>query len=166
MATVKLKGNICHTSGDLPKVGSSAPAFTLVKGDLQEFSSSSLKGKRWILYTAPSLDTSVCAASSKKLGDWAKKHPNVPILIASGDLPFAQARICGTEKIEHVTTLSMMRGKEFAKEFGVLLVDGPLQGLCTRACFVVDEQGKVLYRELVDEITDEPNYDALFQALE
>lgn len=166
MATVKLKGNSCHTSGDLPKVGSAVPSFTLVKTDLQEFSSSSLKGKKWLLYTAPSLDTAVCLASSKKMSDWAKKHPEVAIVIVTGDLPFAQARICGLEKIDHVTSLSTMRGKEFAKDYGVLLVDGPLQGLCARASLAVDENGKVLYRELVEEITHEPNYDALFQALE
>lgn len=166
MATVKLKGNACHTSGDLPDKGKKIPPFSLVKSDLSEFSSSELQGKKWILYTVPSLDTSVCLASSKKFSDWAKAHPEVPIVIVSGDLPFAQGRICSAEHLDNVITLSMMRNKELAKELGVLLIDGPLEGLCSRACFVIDENGEVLHKELIEEITQEPNYDSFFRVFE
>ena len=87
------------------------------------------------------------------------------ILVISANLPFAQKRFCQTEKVENVLTLSMMRSKDFAKNYGVLIEEGPLAGICARAVVVLDENDRVIYRELVPEITQEPNYDKALKAL-
>jgi thiol peroxidase len=159
MVTVTLKGAPIHTSGELPSIGSAAPDFTLVDGNLKERSLKEFKGKRLLLSIVPSLDTPVCSLSTKKFNDTAKKDPNVIILVISADLPFAQKRFCQQEKIENVITLSMMRSKDFAKAYGVLMIDGPLAGLCARSVLVLDQNHRVIYREQVPEIAQEPSYD-------
>jgi len=165
MATVTLKGNPIHTNGDLPAVGSKAPDFRLVNKDLAEVSLGAFAGKKKLLNIVPSLDTSVCAISTKKFSDHAKGRSDVAVLIVSADLPFASSRFCTAEGIENVVTLSMMRSRNFAKDYGVLITDGPLAGITARAVVVLDANDKVIYTELVPEIVQEPNYQAAIAAL-
>ena len=159
MSTVTLKGNPVEIKGHFPKTGDTATAFTLVKSDLSELSLNSLKGKKVVLSIFPSLDTAVCAMSVRKFNDLASKMDNTVVLAISKDLPFAHARFCTTEGIENVIGLSAFRNSTFAEDYGVALVNGPLAGLFARAVIILDEQGKVIYTELVPEITQEPNYE-------
>lgn len=165
MAQVKFKGTPVKTSGQLPAKNSEAPAFTLIDSDLKERSLKEFKGKRKLLYIVPSLDTSVCSASTKKFNETMKQHPEVVALIVSADLPFAQKRVCGQENMQNVITLSLIRSKDFAKAYGVLMEDGPLAGLCARSVLILDENDRVIYTELVPEITQEPNYTEAFKVL-
>lgn len=165
MGRVTLKGSPITTSGELPAIGSKAPDFKLVDADLKERSLNEFKDKRKILYTVPSLDTETCSISTKKLNDIAKQHPEVQVLVASADLPFAQKRFCGSEGVDNVITLSMMRSKQFAQDYGILILDGPLAGICARSLLVLDKNDKVLYTELISEISEEPNYDKVLHAL-
>jgi thiol peroxidase len=165
MATVTLQGNEIHTSGDLPKVGDAAPAFTLTATDLNDVSLADFKGKKKLISIVPSLDTGVCATSTKVFNEKAGDYDNAVMLIVSADLPFASDRFCGAENTDKVKTLSMMRDKNFAKDYGVLIQDGPLKGISARAIVVVDENDKVAYTELVPEITQEPDYDKALAAL-
>lgn len=166
MAQTALKGNPVKTSGELPKNGSKAPAFSLVKSDLSSLSLSDLKGKKLILNIFPSLDTSVCATSVRKFNKMAAGMKNVQVLAISKDLPFAHGRFCSTEGIENVVTLSGFRDENFGKAYGILMVDGPLSGLYARSVVAVDESGNVLYSQLVPEITTEPDYDSALKAIE
>ena len=165
MATVTLKGNPIHTNGELPKVGTAAPAFKLTNGDLKDVTLADYKGKKKVLNIVPSLDTSVCATSTRKFNEAAGKLPDTVVLVVSADLPFASKRFCTTEGLQNVVPLSLMRDKNFAKDYGVLLQDGPLAGICARAVVVVDENDKVVYRQLVPEIGQEPDYEAALKAL-
>ena len=165
MAKITLGGNPINTNSDLPKVGSAAPDFKLTDADLNDVSLASFKGKKKLLNIVPSLDTPVCATSTKKFNEHAAMHPNTVMLIVSMDLPFAQKRFCGAENTTRVKTLSMMRDRHFAKDYGVLIIDGPLAGVTARAVVVIDENDKVKYTELVPEIKQEPNYDAALAAL-
>ncbi|MEE8423591.1 MAG: thiol peroxidase [Thermodesulfobacteriota bacterium] len=164
MATVTLKGNPVSINGELPSVGSNAPDFKLVTGDLNEVSLADYKGKKKILNIVPSLDTPVCATSARKFNELASKLDNTVVLVISADLPFAQGRFCSAEGIEHVVSLSMIRSKKFAEDYGVLIEDGPLAGVSARAVVVLDENNKVVYTELVPEIAQEPDYDAALRA--
>ena len=159
MSTVKFKGGDVNTNGSLPAVGSQAPDFVLVNGSLQEIYLSDYKGKRVLLNIFPSIDTGTCAASVRNFNKWAASQENVVVICISKDLPFAQGRFCGAEGIENVTTASDFRYNSFATDYGVLLTDGPLKGLMSRSVVAVDENGKVLYTELVSEIVNEPSYD-------
>lgn len=165
MATITLKGNPIHTQGELPKIGARAPDFRLVDGDLNEKALGDYKGKKKLLNIVPSLDTPTCALSTKKFNDFAKTRGDTVILIISADLPFAQKRFCGNENLQNVIPLSLMRGQNFAKEYGVLIQDGPLAGITARAVVVIDENDKVTYTELVPEIADEPDYEKALAAL-
>jgi thiol peroxidase len=165
MAKITLAGNPINTNGELPKVGSAAPDFRLTDADLNDLSLASFKGKKKLLNIVPSLDTPVCAMSTKKFNDHAAKHPNTVMLIVSADLPFAMKRFCVAENTDKVKTLSMMRDRNFAKDYGVLIQDGPLKGITARAIVVVDEHDKVVHTELVPEIKQEPNYDKALAAL-
>jgi thiol peroxidase len=165
MAEVTLKGNACNTSGDLPAVGSAAPDFTLVAGDLSEKTLADFSGKTIVLNVVPSFDTGTCATSVKTFNSKAGEVGDTVIVNVSMDLPFAQKRFCEAEKVEHVTNLSAFRCGGFGEKYGTALVDGPLKGLLTRAVVVVDGSGKVTYTELVGEIVDEPNYDAALAAV-
>ena len=165
MATITLEGNPITTNGELPAVGSKAPAFTLTNGGLNDVTLGSYSGKKKLLNIVPSLDTGVCATSTIKFNEAAKARGDVVMLIVSADLPFAQARFCTGEKLENVITLSMMRDKNFAKDYGVLIQDGPLAGITARAVVVIDENDKVIYTELVPEIGQEPDYDKAASAL-
>ncbi len=165
MATVTLRGNPVRTNGELPAVGSQAPDFSLVTGDLTDVRLSSFKGKKKLLNIVPSLDTPTCALSTRKFNEYAKEHPDTVMLMISADLPFAQGRFCTGEKLENVVPLSMMRSRNFAKDYGVLMEDGIMAGICARAVVVLDADDKVLHAELVPDIRSEPNYQAALAAL-
>jgi thiol peroxidase len=164
MANITLGGNPIHTSGELPAVGSKAPDFKLTAGDLKDLSLGDFKGKKKVLNIVPSLDTPVCATSTRKFNADAGKLANVAVLVVSADLPFASKRFCTTEGLANVTPLSTFRSS-FAKDYGIGIVDGPLAGVTGRAVVVVDENDKVTYVELVPEIKQEPNYEAALAAL-
>jgi thiol peroxidase len=123
------------------------------------------RGKKKILNIVPSLDTGICAASAKKFNDEIKKRPDAVVLTISMDLPFAQDRFCKAEDIKNIIPLSDMRKKDFGKKYGVELVDGPLAGLFARAVVVLDEADKVVYTQLVPEITQEPDYGKALDAV-
>lgn len=165
MATITLQGNAINTNGDLPAVGSQAPAFKLVDGELNDVELASFSGKKKLLNIVPSLDTPVCATSTTKFNELAQSHLDTAMLVISADLPFAMGRFCTAEGTDNVTALSMMRSKNFAKDYGVLITDGPLAGITARAVVVLDENDKVVYTELVPEIAQEPDYDAAIAAL-
>lgn len=165
MAKITLGGNPIHTNGNLPAIGDKSPNFTLVKTDLSEVSLANFSGKKKLLNIVPSLDTGVCASSTKYFNDHAREHPDSVILVISADLPFASSRFCAAEGIENVITLSLMRGREFAEDYGVLIIDGPLAGISARAVVVLDAEDRVIYTELVPEIKQEPNYTAALTAL-
>jgi len=164
MAQITLKGNPIETSGDLPAVGGKAPDFRLVGGDLADVNLATYAGKRKIISIVPSLDTPVCAVSTRKFHEQAGAIDNTVVLVVSADLPFAQKRFCATEGVEGVVTLSTMRSRAFAKDYGVLINSGPLEGIMSRAMVCVDENDKVVYTEWVEEVADEPNYDAAIGA--
>ena len=165
MATVTLKGNPFHTNGTLPSVGSAAPDFKLIDGNLAEVSLSDYAGKRKVLNIVPSLDTPTCAASARQFNEKASQLADTVILIVSADLPFAQGRFCTAEGLDNVVPLSLMRSNQFAKDYGMLLEDGPLAGITARAVVVLDKDNKVTYTQLVGEIADEPDYDSALAAL-
>lgn len=165
MAQVTLKGNPIHTSGELPKVGSTAPDFKLTGNDLKDLSLGDFAGKRKVLNIVPSLDTEICATSTRKFNEKAGKLPNTVVLIVSADLPFASKRFCVAEGLQNVVPLSLLRDKKFAQDYGILLADGPLAGLCGRAVVVLDAANKVIHSQLVPEIVQEPDYDAALAAL-
>ena len=165
MSKILLEGNEINTVGSLPATGSKAPEFTLVNGGLEDISLSSYKGKKVILNIFPSIDTPVCATSVRKFNEEVAKLENTVVLCISADLPFAHGRFCGAEGIENVETLSIFRDDSFGKNYGNIIVDSPLKGILARSIVVVDEEGKVVYTELVPETTEEPNYDAALKSI-
>ena len=165
MASVTLKGSPVSTNGELPAVGSTAPDFKLVDGGLADITLADYAGKKKLLNIVPSLDTPTCATSTKKFNDFANAHDDTVMLMISADLPFAMSRFCSAEGADNVISLSLMRSKAFAKDYGVLIQDGPLAGITTRAVVVLDADNKVLYTELVPEIGQEPDYEAAIAAL-
>jgi thiol peroxidase len=164
MANITHKGNPIHTEGELPKVGAKAPDFKLTQADLKDVSLESFAGKKKILNIVPSLDTPVCAVSTRKFNKEGGSLPNAVVLVVSDDLPFAMKRFCTTEGLENVVPLSEMRNREFGKAYGVRIVDGVLAGLLSRAVVVLDEHNHVLYTEQVPEIAQEPDYDKALAA--
>jgi len=165
MATVTLKGNPIDVAGSFPQKGQKAPAFRLVAKDLKDVSLSDYAGKRKVLNIVPSLDTAVCATSTRKFNERAGSVANAVVLVISADLPFAAGRFCSTEGLNSVVTLSTLRGREFMKAYGVEITSGPLAGVTARGVVVLDENDTVLHSELVPEIAQEPNYDAALTAL-
>src|SRR5699024_1905954 len=165
MTTVTFHDNPVRVDGTLPTVGSAAPGFNLVNGDLADVSLADFAGRRKVLNIFPSVDTGVCAASVRRFNELAAGLDNTAVLCISADLPFAQGRFCGAEGIDNVTMLSLMRGREFLADYGVALADGPLAGVAARAVVVLDENNQVIHTQLVDEITNEPDYDAAIAAL-
>lgn len=164
MAATKLDGLPINTNGELPAVGSQAPDFHLVDSKLNDVGLDSYTGKKKILYIVSSLDTFVCGNTSKIFNERIAGNSDTVVLVISADLPFAQTRFCRGAKLSHIIPLSMMRSRKFAKDYGVLLVDGPFAGITARAVVVLDENNRVLYTELVDDIGHEPDYDAAFNA--
>ena len=165
MASITLQGNEIHTHGELPAIGSAAPDFRLVDAELNDRSLADYAGKKILMNIVPSLDTPVCATSTRKFNQAAAGRDDVVMLVISADLPFAMSRFCGAEGVDNVIPLSMMRSRNFAKDYGVLIEDGPLAGITARAIVVVDAAGKVAYTELVPEIAQEPDYDKALAAL-
>lgn len=164
MATINFQGKNINTSGDLPPVGSRAPDFSLVNAKLADVNLATYAGKRKVLCIVPSLDTPVCAASARRFNEKAAALPNTVILMVSADLPFAQGRFCQTEGLKQVMPLSTFRSR-FAEDYGVKITTGFLAGLTARAVVVIDENDCVVHAQLVNEITEEPDYEAVFSAL-
>lgn len=165
MADITLKGNPVSTVSELPAVGTAAPSFTLVKKDLSEANLADFDGKKVILNIFPSLDTPVCAASVRRFNLEASSLPDTVVLCISADLPFAHKRFCEVEGIENVVSLSVFRSPEFGTDYGVTMVDGPLRGILARAIVIIDGDAKVIYTEMVPEITQEPDYEAALKAM-
>ena len=163
--TVHFQGNPVKVSGQIPQTGSKAAPFTLVAKDLSDVTLSQYAGKRKVLNIFPSIDTGVCAASVRKFNQLATELDNTLVLCISADLPFAQSRFCGAEGLSNVVTLSTLRNPEFQQTYGVSLEDSALKGLTARAVVVLNEQDEVIFSQLVNEITTEPDYAAALEAL-
>ena len=165
MATTKLKGNLVTLAGKEVNVGDAAPVVSLVAKDLSEVKVGGASDKAQIIVIVPSLDTAVCAQETRVFNTKAAAVPNATVVVASMDLPFAMGRFCTTEGIENLQVGSDFREKALADAYGVLIADGPLKGLTARAIFVVNKAGKVVYKEICPEITEEPNYEAALNAI-
>ena len=165
MTTVTLGGNPIQLGGQFPDAGQHAAPFSLVAADLSNKALKDFAGKRKVLNIVPSLDTPTCATSTRKFNERASSLPNTVVLVISADLPFAMNRFCSTEGLKNVIPLSTMRGREFMRNYGVEIQDGPLAGVTARAVVVLDENDKVVHAELVPEIKNEPNYDAALAVL-
>ena len=166
MAAITLKGSTVHTLGNLPEIGTYAPDFQLTKSDLSMVSLNDYKGGRLILNIFPSIDTGTCAKSVRKFNEEASKLDNTKVLCISKDLPFAQKRFCGAEGISDVELLSDFRDGNFGKNYQLDFIDGPFQGLHSRAVLVLDEDRRILYLEQVEEFSDEPNYLSALEVLQ
>ncbi|MDP2904056.1 MAG: thiol peroxidase [Methylovulum sp.] len=164
MATISFQGNPLNTSGELPVLGSKAPNFVLVSGNLEDVTLATYLGKRKVLNIVPSLDTPTCAASARKFNQKAGHLANTVVLVISADLPFAQCRFCETEDLTDIIPLSSFRSS-FADDYGVKLADTLLAGLTARAVVIIDEHDTVIYTELVNELTNEPDYESALAAL-
>ncbi len=165
METVFFKDIECHTYGQVPTVGEKAPEFELLNKDLREIRLSDYDGRRVVLNIFPSLDTPVCANSVRRFNKDAAKMEDTSVICISMDLPFAQGRFCSANDIKDVEVASAFRNPEFGQKYGVVLVDGPLKGLLARCVLVLDRDHNVVYRDLVEQITNEPNYDAALDIL-
>ncbi|MDR0807147.1 MAG: thiol peroxidase [Enterobacteriaceae bacterium] len=159
------QGNPVTVAGQLPKAGENAKPFTLVDKDLADVTLTAYAGKRKVLNIFPSIDTGVCATSVRTFNKLVGDLENTVVLCISADLPFAQARFCGAEGLDHVVTLSTFRNPEFKQDYGVGILDGARRGLTTRAVVVIDTNDKVIYSELVEDISHEPNYEAALAVL-
>jgi thiol peroxidase len=165
MAKISSRGEIVETSGELPEVGGAAPDFALRKADLAPVTLADYAGSRLVLNIFPSIDTPTCAKSVRQFNERAASMPNTRVLCVSADLPFALSRFCGAEGIANVETASVYRAPEFGHDYGVYMAAGRLGGLLARAVVVIDESGKVIHRELVPEIAQEPDYEAVMAVL-
>lgn len=165
MAIITLNGSALHTVGNLPNVGAQAPDFIVTKPDLSEISLKNCQGKKILLNIFPSLDTPTCASAMRQFNDIAAKFSQVMFLCISADLPFAQKRFCTTENLQNVYPASVFRHPKFGQDYGVTITDGPVAGLLSRAIVLLDTQSKVLYTEQVKELSNEPNYSAMLDAL-
>ena len=166
MATTKFNGQPVNLAGSFIVKGAVAPDFELVRTDLSSFSLKDVKGKNVILNIFPSLDTGVCATSVRKFNQLAASLPDTVILAISKDLPFAQTRFCTTEGIENVLPLSLFRSEAFDKQYGLVISEGPMKGLTARAVIVVHPNGKVVYRQLVTNISEEPDYEKAIKSIQ
>ena len=165
MATITLEGNEIHTVGELPAVGSDAPAFTLTNSEMGETSLADYAGKKVVLNIFVAIDTGICAESTRRFNTAAGSLDNTVVLCISADLPPTLARFCGAENLNNVVTLSTFRNPEFGQDYGLTISDGPIRGLNSRAIVVIDEGGKVIHTEQVPEIAQEPDYDAALTKL-
>jgi len=165
MSSITLGGNPVNTSGELPKIGTQLADFKLVKNDLSIATLADYAGKKVVFNIFPSIDTGTCAASVRKFNETAANLNNTVVLCISRDLPFAQKRFCGAEGIENVENLSDFKDGSFGKTNGLEIIDGVLAGLHSRAVIVIDEKGTILHTEQVNEIADEPNYEAALAVL-
>lgn len=165
MTTITRKGAEITISGNLPEVGSEAPQFSLAATDLSDCSLIDFRGKKVILNIFPSIDTPTCATSVRTFNKKAAAIDNTVVLCISPDLPFAHKRFCEVEGIEQVIPLSTFRAPEFGLSYGVTMTTTALRGLLARAVVVIDEEGKIIYTELVPEVSQEPNYHSALAAL-
>ena len=165
MATTKLKGNVVKLEGKELKVGESAPTVKVVAKDLSDIKVGGKSDKVQVIVAVPSLDTPVCAAETRRFNTEAAKIEGATVTVVSMDLPFAMGRFCTTEGINNLAVGSDFRDKGFASSYGILIKDGPLKGISARAIFVVNKSGKLVYKELCEEITAEPNYEAALCAI-
>jgi len=164
MASISFQGKPLRTNGELPQVGGHAPDFVLVNSKLKNVTLATFAGQRKVLNIVPSLDTPTCAASARRFNEKAAQLENTVVLLVSADLPFAQCRFCATEQLKDVVALSCFRSS-FAEDYGVKLIDSILAGLTARAIVVIDGQDKVIYTQLVNELANEPDYEAVLAVL-
>jgi len=165
MAKLTLKGNEVNTNSEIVQIGQTAPDFTLVDSDLNDVNLANYEGKNKVLSIVPSLDTPVCQKSTLIFNEKVAELDDTVMLIVSSDLPFAMKRFCTSESLDNVMPVSMMRSRNFAKDYGVLLIDGPLSGITSRAVVVISKDNKILHSELVSEIANEPDYQAAIDSL-
>ena len=165
MTMITLNGSPIHTNHELPAIGTQAPDFIVTKIDLSEVHLKNYLGQTIILNIFPSLDTPTCSSAMQRFNEIAAKHKDILILCVSADLPFSQKRFCTAEHLENIVPVSVFRHSEFGKDYGVLIMDGPLMGLLSRAVVIIDAEGKIIYTEQVKELSNEPNYESLAQAL-
>jgi thiol peroxidase len=165
MASITLGGTPAQTNGNLPTTNQKAPDFTLSATDLSEKKLSDYNGYRKILNIFPSVDTGVCAASSRKFNEEASKLENTKVLCISRDLPFAQARFCAAEGLDNVEMLSDFKDGAFGKDYGLQITTGAFEGLHSRVVLILDENNTIMYTEQVPEIGQEPDYDSALKAL-
>jgi thiol peroxidase len=166
MATTKFKGTDVELLGNTVNVGDKAPSITVVNSaGLGDITVGGATGKKQLIIVVPSLDTGVCATETRNFNAKAAGLSDVTVTIVSLDLPFAAGRFCQAEGIDNLTVCSDFRNKEFANAYGVLLGGSVLAGVTCRAIFAVDAEGIVTYKEIVPEITEEPNYDAALAAV-
>ena len=164
MATTSLRGDPVHTVGDLPAIGTRAPAYTLTGADLSDVSSDGFAGSRVVLNIFPSVDTATCAESVRRFNQLAASLENTVVVCVSADLPFAMRRFSAAENIDDVVTGSVFRSS-FGTDYGVTMTDGTMRGLLARSVVVVDADGSVIHTEVVPDIGTEPDYDAAVAAL-
>lgn len=162
---VKFKGTPVTLGGDSVNIGDNAPEVWLKTKDLGKLQVGGKKNKVQIISVVPSLDTSVCALQAKTFNEKASQIPEVEVNVVSIDLPFAQDRFCSTQNINNINTLSDFKNKEFGKKYGLLINDSPLEGLLARAVIIVNKEGKIIYKEICEEITNEPNYEAALNSI-
>ena len=165
MAAIEHEGDVLHTSGDLPAVGAEAPDFNLVGANMEPMSLGVFAGQRLVLNIFPSIDTETCAESVRVFNERVIGFYATTVLCVSADLPFAAKRFCGDEGIENVYTASTFRSPEFAEDYGVRMMNGPMEGLCARAVVVIDEDCRVVHTELVSPLNADPDYTAALSAL-
>lgn len=164
MADISFRNEPTTTSGELPAVGEKLPSFELVGGDMNTVTDADFAGKRIVLNIFPSVDTGVCAQSVRRFNELAAGLDNTVVLCVSKDLPFAQQRFCGAEGIENVVSASAFRST-FGEDYGVIMEGSPIKGLLARSVVVTDADHKIIHTHLVDDIADEPDYDAAVEAL-
>jgi thiol peroxidase len=165
MATFKLKGTTVNTNGSLPEIGRLAPEFILTKTDLKDLTLSDLKGQTVILNIFPSVDTPVCSASVRRFNTEVTSLPGVTVLSVSLDLPFAHSRFCEAEGIKNVISLSELRSRNFGDTYGLRIAEGPLKGLLARAVIIIDKESRIVYAKLVEELSNEPDYESVIKAV-
>jgi thiol peroxidase len=167
MATVTFKQDtVCNLAGNQINVGDAAPVVTVVNCNpmLQNETIGGAQDDVQLVVVVPSLDTPVCDAETRKFNTEAAALSGVNVKTISMDLPFAAAKFCSTAGIENLAVCSDFRNKDFSNAYGMLLADGPLAGVTCRAIFVINKDGNVCYKELVSEITAEPDYTAALEA--
>ena len=165
MAKIQYNNASYRTHGELPTIGSHAPDVSLVNTALQNVTFANWMGVRKVLNIFVSIDTEVCAKSVIEFDRLAGEVGEVAMLMVSYDLPFAHKRFQEQHELTNVIGLSAIRHAGFGENYGVLIVDGPLAGMFSRAVVVLDENNTVVHREHIENITTEPDYRAAFRAL-
>lgn len=160
-----INGEPAHTFTRLPAVGSVAPALHLADREFKDWTLDDFPGKKKILNVVPSLDTPVCQLSAQRFNAEIAQRSDAVVLTISADLPFAQARFCATCQAPNGRFLSTFRSPEFGMDYGTLIVEHALMGLQARAVIVLDADNRVRHRQLVPELTQEPDYAAALAAL-